>query len=72
MQQLLILLFAKKIKQKCFQKRSTAIGLTQAGSALGVMVLPQFIVLGVEYFDGWHSVVRIIAGGCIVTWYAGQ
>ena len=57
--------------QICFQRRSTAIGLTQAGSALGVMVLPQFIVLGVEYFDGWHSVVRIIAGGCIITWYAG-
>ena len=63
--------FRQNVQQICFQKRSTAIGLTQALGALGVMVLPQFIVLGVEYFDGWHSVVRIIAGGCIITWYAG-
>ena len=52
------------------QKRSTAMGITQAGGAIGVMALPQVLVLGVEYFGNWHSVVRLMAGGCLITCFS--
>ena len=47
-------------------------GISAAGSTLGVMAMSQVFALGVEHFGGWHFIIRIASGASCLIRYDDQ